>query len=531
MLHACFVRSPFPARAIRAVDSAAAERVPGVRHVFTALDLNGDVHEQWHRDQGPDAPDTPRPPLAEGEVRFVGDPVAVVVADTRSLAEDACRTGRGRLRAAAGRARLRRRPRTRTSSSSRRTARTSSARSPTPRASALDVSVRSGARRDAPRSTSRRTPRSPWKVVASSSTSREHRRVHDLRGDAGAARGAAHVRASPRPAGAPHPGDHARHGRRVRTEGARPARGDGPDARRAEGRRAGEVGGGPAGEPDRGGPVPPRAGGRDDGVRRRRPHPGRADRLSRRLRCVPDAVADELERTARGNPLPRSLQGAEGGVLGEGRVHEHGRPDRVPGTWQFESLAREVLLDIAARRMGVDPVELRRRNLLQRRRPSLHERQRHAYDAVTPLETLERALELLDYEVFRREQASARRQGRHLGVGCRRMSSRRRPAAATSAPRRRRSASSPRVTSTSTSRVDRQGTASKPPSCSSTADALGVDLDDVSTIQGDTALTGFSAGTAGSRSAGMTAGAIRRTPGSSAADRRPGRARARTFCR
>src|SRR4029078_10452070 len=34
------------------------------------------------------------------------------------------------------------------------------------------------------------------------------------------------------------------------------------------------------------------------------------------------------------------------------------------GPWQFESVAREVMLDIAARRIGVDPIALRRRNLL-----------------------------------------------------------------------------------------------------------------------------------------------------------------------
>ena len=43
------------------------------------------------------------------------------------------------------------------------------------------------------------------------------------------------------------------------------------------------------------------------------------------------------------------------------------------------------------------------------------------------------------------------------------------------------------------------------------ADALGVDIDDVATIQGDTALTGFGAGAAGSRSGSMTAGAIGET--------------------
>src|SRR5258708_40150663 len=40
------------------------------------------------------------------------------------------------------------------------------------------------------------------------------------------------------------------------------------------------------------------------------------------------------------------------------------------------------------------------------------------------------------------------------------------------------------------------------------ADAIGVHVDDIATIQGDTAVTGFGAGAAGSRSGSMTAGAI-----------------------
>jgi carbon-monoxide dehydrogenase large subunit len=44
-----------------------------------------------------------------------------------------------------------------------------------------------------------------------------------------------------------------------------------------------------------------------------------------------------------------------------------------------------------------------------------------------------------------------------------------------------------------------------------TADALGVSIDDVHTIQGDTALTAFGAGTGGSRSGSMTAGAVGQT--------------------
>ena len=46
-----------------------------------------------------------------------------------------------------------------------------------------------------------------------------------------------------------------------------------------------------------------------------------------------------------------------------------------------------------------------------------------------------------------------------------------------------------------------------------TADALGVELDDVATIQGDTAVTPFGAGTGGSRSGSMIAGAVAETAG------------------
>lgn len=89
MLHACFVRSPFARATIRGIDVSAALALPGVQAVFTAADLNPDVREAWHAVAGKDVPDTPRPPLAEGEVKFVGDPVALVIADSRYIAEDA----------------------------------------------------------------------------------------------------------------------------------------------------------------------------------------------------------------------------------------------------------------------------------------------------------------------------------------------------------------------------------------------------------------------------------------------------------
>ena len=87
------------------------------------------------------------------------------------------------------------------------------------------------------------------------------------------------------------------------------------------------------------------------------------------------------------------------------------------GPWQFESLAREVLLDIAARRMGIDPIELRRRNLLHRDELPCANPNGMPYSDITPSETFEQALAILDLDAFRREQAEARAAGRYLGVG------------------------------------------------------------------------------------------------------------------
>jgi len=89
MLHACFVRSPFARATINGIDTAAALALPGVYAVFIAEDINACVKEAWHAVAGKDIPDTPRPPLAEGEVKFVGDPVALVIAESRYVAEDA----------------------------------------------------------------------------------------------------------------------------------------------------------------------------------------------------------------------------------------------------------------------------------------------------------------------------------------------------------------------------------------------------------------------------------------------------------
>jgi carbon-monoxide dehydrogenase large subunit len=84
-LRVAFVRSTVAHARILGIDVAPAAAAPGVVGVFTAADL-GLGHLRGHPLLDPSFD---RPPLAEDEVRFVGEPVAVVVARTRAQAVDA----------------------------------------------------------------------------------------------------------------------------------------------------------------------------------------------------------------------------------------------------------------------------------------------------------------------------------------------------------------------------------------------------------------------------------------------------------
>jgi carbon-monoxide dehydrogenase large subunit len=92
MLEAAFVRSPHGHAAIRGIDKTAALTHPGVHAVFTLADLR--PHLQTERlvvalPSKSYKQDRNRPILAGDEVVHVGEPVAIVVADNRYLAEDA----------------------------------------------------------------------------------------------------------------------------------------------------------------------------------------------------------------------------------------------------------------------------------------------------------------------------------------------------------------------------------------------------------------------------------------------------------
>src|SRR3990172_6365483 len=99
MLHAAFVRSPHAHARIRGIRTDAARRLRGVAHVFTFADL-----ERWMKPLplfGAIPPglsarvdvtmkQVPQLAMARDRVRFVGEIVAMVLAESRALAEDGC---------------------------------------------------------------------------------------------------------------------------------------------------------------------------------------------------------------------------------------------------------------------------------------------------------------------------------------------------------------------------------------------------------------------------------------------------------
>lgn len=87
------------------------------------------------------------------------------------------------------------------------------------------------------------------------------------------------------------------------------------------------------------------------------------------------------------------------------------------GPWAMESLVRETQLDIAARQMGMDPIELRRRNLVTAADLPVSNLMGIPIDDITPSECLEQLLSKIDVPAFRRRQEDARRHGRYLGIG------------------------------------------------------------------------------------------------------------------
>ena len=104
MVHVALVPSGHAAARIVDIDAAAALKMPGVHAVITGAELAAAVEPMMN---GLDTPNVRRFPLAVGQVRYNGEWVAAVAADSRAGAEDAAELVEVELRSASVRARRR----------------------------------------------------------------------------------------------------------------------------------------------------------------------------------------------------------------------------------------------------------------------------------------------------------------------------------------------------------------------------------------------------------------------------------------
>ncbi|HEX5278508.1 MAG TPA: xanthine dehydrogenase family protein molybdopterin-binding subunit [Micropepsaceae bacterium] len=90
MLHAVVVRSPLAHGRIRNIDCTSARCMPGVHAIITANDIGPDVPRiPMRQEPMPELLPFEQPVIAKDTVRYAGEPMAVVLADSAARAEDA----------------------------------------------------------------------------------------------------------------------------------------------------------------------------------------------------------------------------------------------------------------------------------------------------------------------------------------------------------------------------------------------------------------------------------------------------------
>jgi carbon-monoxide dehydrogenase large subunit len=177
------------------------------------------------------------------------------------------------------------------------------------------------------------------------------------------------------------------------------------------------------------------------------------------------------------------------------------------GPWMMETTAREEMIEYTARQLGLDPLEFRRRNILHRSDLPYTSVGGMVIENVTPEETLDQAAHEIGYDAFRAEQARATAEGRYLGIGFA-VYVEPQPGIAAYANE------AAHVRMHPDGRVDvylgsgAHGQGLETTTAQLVAENLGVNFDDVTVHQGDTESTPFGPGTGGSRSGPMIGQAV-----------------------
>lgn len=179
--------------------------------------------------------------------------------------------------------------------------------------------------------------------------------------------------------------------------------------------------------------------------------------------------------------------------------------------------AMELLIDALAREIGMEPHEFRRRNLVRPDQMPFENITRKYFDSGDYPESLNRAVEALDVEAWRRRQAQGEPDGRHIGVGiamyCEQAAHGTSVYATWGVPMIPGfEQAALRITPDGGLEI-RVGTHSHGQGHETTFaqvahEVLGIGLENIRLIHGDTALTPYSTGTWGSRAMVMAGGAI-----------------------
>ena len=115
-------------------------------------------------------------------------------------------------------------------------------------------------------------------------------------------------------------------------------------------------------------------------------------------------------------PGPYSLQALE--FEGSATVTNKATYVAYRGPWAAETFCRERMVDIIAHELGLDPLEVRRRNIaFQGENPGTMISTCRSLRSATARESLEKIAEVVDVPAFRKRQEEERAKGRYLGLG------------------------------------------------------------------------------------------------------------------
>ena len=176
----------------------------------------------------------------------------------------------------------------------------------------------------------------------------------------------------------------------------------------------------------------------------------------------------------------------------------------------------EGIVDLAAARLGMDPAEFRRRNLIPDDAYPYTFPSGLKFEKLSHHQTLDRLLELMDYKALRAEQAALRSKGVYRGIGLAAMIEVTNPSPAFYGVGGARISSQdgatlrfePTGTVTCLVSVTEQGQGTEGIFAQIAATAIGVSVDRVRVVTGDTGVTPYGGGTWASRGAGIGGEAV-----------------------